>query len=197
MKLSLLLLPWAALLAAGCSSGNPSTSPEDGGHADSQHTTDANGGQDAGIDSATEAEAAAEAATVCNTLANTAPAVPVQTIAADPPASTGGTIADGTYWMTEVVIYTGPDGPSETSGTSQTTIQITGPTIQTVSAGDPPTTTVTLATSGTAFTSTDTCGDAMVRQGTYSATATTFVVQVPAGTDDAGARTLVETFTKQ
>jgi hypothetical protein len=196
MKLSL-VLPCAALLAAGCSSGSTSTTPEDAGHGDSSTPQDAGGGQDAGIDSPVEAEAAAEAATVCNTLANAAPAVPVQTFAQDPPTPLGGTIADGTYWMTEAAIYTGPDGPSGTNGTSQTTIQITGDTIQVVSAGDPPTRTVTIATSGTSYTSTDTCPDTTVIQGSYTATATTFVVQLPGGTDDAGARTVVESFTKQ
>ena len=55
----------------------------------------------------------------------------------------------------------------------------------------------TLATSGTSFTSTDTCPDTTVIQGSYTATATTLVIQLPGGTDDAGARTVVETFTMQ
>ena len=43
----------------------------------------------------------------------------------------------------------------------------------------------------------DTCPDTDTRPGTYTATPTTFTVQLDGGTDDAGARTLVETFTKQ
>jgi hypothetical protein len=200
MKLSLVLSCAALLGAAGCSS-NPSDTSGDAGHADSALASEASTGHDTGVDSPAETameDAEMEAAVVCTTLANSAAAVPVQTIAADPPTPEGGTIVDGTYVMTETAIYTGPDGPSGTNGTSQTTIQVTGTTIQIVSAGDPPTRTITLATSGTSFTSTDTCPDtSAVIQGSYTATATTFVVQFPGGTDDAGARTVVESFEKQ
>jgi hypothetical protein len=196
MKLSLVLC-CTALLAAGCSS-SPSDTSGDAGHADSALASDGSPGHEAGFDSPPEAtteDAEMEAAVVCTTLANSAAAVPVQTFAADPPTPEGGTIVDGTYEMTGAAIYTGPDGPSGTNGTSQTTIQITGSTIQIVNAGDPPTRTITLATSGTSFTSTDTCPDySTVIQGSYTATATTFVVQFPGGTDDAGARTVVESF---
>jgi hypothetical protein len=195
MKLSLVLC-CTALLAAGCSS-SPSDTSGDAGHADSALASETSAGHEAGFDAPAETatEDAEMEAVVCTTLANTAAAVPVQTFAVDPPTPLGGTIVDGTYLMTEAAIYTGPDGPSGTNGTSQTTIQITGSTIQIVSAGDPPTRTITLATSGTSFTSTDTCPDtSTVIQGSYTATATTFVVQFPGGSDDAGARTVVESF---
>jgi hypothetical protein len=42
-----------------------------------------------------------------------------------------------------------------------------------------------------------TCPNTDVQQGTYTSTPTLLVVEVPAGTSHAGARTLVETFTKQ
>jgi hypothetical protein len=195
MKLSLVLS--CAALLAGCSS-SPSDTPGDAGHADSALPSEAGPGHEAGFDSPAETateDAEMEAAVVCTTLTNTAAAVPVQTLAEDPPTPLGGTIVDGTYEMTATAIYTGPDGPSGTDGTAQTTIQITGSTIQIVTTGDPTTRTITLATSGTSFTSTDTCPDTSTFiQGSYTATATTLVVQFSGGTDDAGARTVVESF---
>ena len=70
-------------------------------------------------------------------------------------------------------------------------------TLQVVSAGQPPTRTVSLATSGASFTATDTCRDSRVIEGRYSATASTLVIVLNGGTDDAGGRTVVETFEKQ
>jgi hypothetical protein len=66
-----------------------------------------------------------------------------------------------------------------------------------VSDGDPATRTITFTTSGTSIASVDTCPDTDTRPATYTATPTTFIVAVDGGTDDAGARTLVETFTKE
>jgi hypothetical protein len=200
MKLSLVLprlalrpsalsvLPIVLLLASipACSSSSSSAS-EDAGHPDAPVTSDGGARPDTG----TDAEVA------CNTLANSASVVPVDQIAQDPPTPQGGTIASGTYTMTAVAIYTGAGGPTGQTGTSQTTIQITGDTIQVVSASDPATRTVTIAPSGTSFTATDTCPDTTASQGSYTATASSFVIQLPAGTDDAGARTLVETFALQ
>lgn len=82
-------------------------------------------------------------------------------------------------------------------GTAQTTIEISGSIVQVVSGGTPPTRTTTLATTGTTFTSTDTCPDAVVSNGSFTATATTFAIFLDDGADDAGARTVVETFTKE
>jgi hypothetical protein len=106
-------------------------------------------------------------------------------------------MADGTYRMTDATIYTGLQGPTGATSMAQTTIQITGSTIQVVTNGSPETRTETLLESGTQFTATDSCPDTSVLQGAYTATATSLVVLLPAGTDDAGARTLAETFTKQ
>jgi hypothetical protein len=143
------------------------------------------------------AETGGEAASACNALADVAPVVTVTQVASDPPVPLGGTIADGMYAMTDVTIYTGPHGRAGSTGNAQTTIQVTGSTIQVASSGTPSTRTVALATSGTAFTSTDTCPDTQVMQGTYTATATTLLIFLPGGTDDAGARTVAETFTRQ
>jgi len=193
----------ATCLAAGC--GGSTDNPSDAGGADGAggadsasteagaHDGAANDGQPT-ADASTEASDAAQA---CNALANSAQSITYQQVASDPPTATGGTPVDGTYTMTDAAIYTGPNGPTGPSGMSQTTIQIAGSTIQIVSDGQPATRTVTLATSDSHFTATDTCPDTMVTQGQYTATATTMVIQLDGGTDDAGARTVVETFTKQ
>jgi len=161
-------------------------------------------GTDAGGDAASDAHSLADtgdggldAPIACNTLVNSASAIPIEQVASDPPAPAGGTPVDGTYALTAAVIYTGAGGPTGASGTTQTTLQITGGTIQVASSGDPATRTVTFTTSGTSLASVDTCPDTDTRPGTYTATPTTFLVELDGGTDDAGARTLVETFTKQ
>ena len=175
------------LLVPACSGGsNPhdSTTTDAGSDADARSLTDAS-------------EAATDAPEVCNTLVNSAAVIPVDQVASDPPAPQGGTVVDGTYTQTSAVIYTGQGGPTGASGTTQTTLQVTGGTIQVVSTGDPATRTVTFTTSGTSLDSVDTCPDTDTRPGTYTATPTTLVVELDGGEDDAGARTLVETFTKQ
>jgi hypothetical protein len=189
----------ALTLAAGCSSSG-ATSPSDAGsdHDGGAEPTDGampGDGGSSGQDAA--ADVPAEAATACNMLTNSASVITFSQVNQNPPTPQGGTIVDGTYAMTDASIYTGPNGPSGPSGMSQTTIQITGSTIQVASNGQPTTRTVTLATSGTSLTATDTCPDSKVTQGSYTATSTTLLIFLDAGTDDAGARTLVETFTKQ
>jgi hypothetical protein len=185
MKISL-LLGWTAIVASGCG-GSPSTG---------------DGGAPSGDGSTPDAPRAdgplVEAATgVCNALVNIAPSIPITLVASDPPVLQGGVTVDATYVLTDITIYTGLQGPAGVTGTSQTTIQITGTTIQVVSNGAPTTRTETLATAGTSFTASTTCPNADLQQGTYTATPTSLVVEVPAGAGDAGARTLVETFTKQ
>ena len=64
-------------------------------------------------------------------------------------------------------------------------------------SGTPATRTVTFTASGTSLDSVDTCPDTDSRSSGYTATASTLVVELDAGTDDAGARTLVETFTRE
>ena len=175
------------LLVPACSSSSPGVSTQ----------------TDAGTDAASDApslpdtNAGLDAPVACNTLINSASAISIEQVASDPPAPEGGTPANGTYALTAAVIYTGPGGPTGASGTTQTTLQIAGGTIQVVSSGDPATRTVTFTTSGTSVASVDTCPDTDTRPGTYTATPTTFLVELDGGTGDAGARTLVETFTKQ
>jgi hypothetical protein len=118
-------------------------------------------------------------------------------MAVDPPMLHGGAIADGTYFLTSSAIYTGPRGPAGPSGTARITLQITGATIQVASDSAPTTRTVTVTASGNAFMATTTCSDAGPIVGTYSATPTTFVVQFSGGSDEAGTRTVEDSFTRQ
>jgi hypothetical protein len=194
MKLSLLHVAACTALLAACSSS--SVSATDGGDDGGTDAADASF-SDTVAPADAPADTIGDAPAVCNTLVDVAPVVTVTQVASDPPAPLGGTIADGTYAMTDVTIYTGPQGPTGPTGSAQTTIQVSGSTVQVVSSGAPPTRTVTLAISGSAFTSTDSCPDTKVSQGHYTATATSLVILLPGGTDDAGARTVVETFTKQ
>jgi hypothetical protein len=147
--------------------------------------------------SSEEASAPVDAPVACNALANAAPVVSIDQVASDPPAPLGGSISDGTYTLTSAAIYTGPTGPAGAAGSEQVTIQITGSTLEVSDDGTPATRTVTLSTSGTSFTTTDTCPDTTVATGSYTATASTLVLELDGGTDDAGARTVLATFTKQ
>jgi hypothetical protein len=205
MRLHFLLGPLVlAFLASACSSSSGGE-PSDAGGTDARDTgapvdsgrSDAIARDGAADDGSGAEDSPVEAATVCNTLANTASVVDVAQVAQDPPSAQGGTIANGTYLLTAATIYTGPDGPTGNSGTAQVTVLIDGAMVQMVSSGQPPTRTVTLATTGTSFTSTDTCPDTSSATGSYTATPTTLAITLAAGTDEAGARTLVETFTKQ
>lgn len=73
-------------------------------------------------------------ACACNALVNTTPPVPeVQTtnVAADLPAPAGGTIVDGTYYLTAENVYTGPGGASGPTGvTVANVVVIQGGTVQ-------------------------------------------------------------------
>jgi hypothetical protein len=185
------LLLSALLLVPACSSSGDVTTA-DGGRDTRDALPDAVDAAPAVVDDATS-----DAPPACNTLSNIAATITVEQVATDPPAPQGGTPVDGLYTLTATVIYTGTDGPSGAAGTAQTTLQLSGSTIQVASAGEPATRTVTFTTSGTSIASTDACPDTDAHPGTYTATPTTFTVELDGGTDDAGARTLVETFTKQ
>jgi hypothetical protein len=172
----------------GAAEGAAAESGADGGSAeDVVSTGDAMGPDAPGPD----------APVACNALVNGATAVTKTQVAMAPPTLLGGTVVDGTYFLTDYSIFTGPQGATGPMGTVQTTLQITGSTLQVVNSDSPPTRTVTLMTSGTGFTAKTSCpsglGDIL---GTYTATATSFVVQL-GGNADAGTPTVQETFTKQ
>jgi hypothetical protein len=191
------------LFLAGCSSSSgPVVMPaSDASSVAVDASTDAALPDEETAANADAAEASSDDATdggaACNTIANGAPVVDIVQVAADPPQPQGGTIADGTYWQTSLEVYTGPAGPTGTTGTSQSTALVQGTTVQLVSSGDPARRTVTLSTADAGFTSADTCPDSQMSQGGYTATPSTLTIFLPGGTDDAGARTVVETLTKQ
>jgi hypothetical protein len=187
------------ILFAGCTSSPvPTTTPEpDASSLDSGIPTEASASDATMPEGSASDDAGDDSGAPCNTIANDAPVVDVTQVAADPPPPQGGTIADGTYWQTSLAIYTGPNGPTGTSGTSQMTAQIQGEIVQIASADQPTRRTVTLMTSDAGFTSTDTCPTPQTAEGYYTATPTTLMIFLAGGTDDAGARTVVETLTKQ
>ena len=186
------------ILLAGCSNNSAAaTTPEPDASSDGSTQSEASMPDVATPEDAASDDAGADAGAPCNAIANDAPVVDVIQLAADPPAPQGGRIVDGTYWQTALAIYTGPSGPAGKSGTSQMTAQIQGQTVQIVSSGQPGRRTVTLTTSDAGFTSVDTCPDSQMSEGSYTATPTVLTIFLDGGTDDAGARTVVETLTKQ
>jgi hypothetical protein len=184
---------------AACSSSGDVT----GGDASTDAVADSHA-SDASSDTANDtstSDAPSDGGGACNAIANVASMIALDYIASDPPTPHGGTIADGTYIMTAAGFYTGTGGVAGSSGvTSQVTIQISGSTIQVASKANPPNDhiTTTVMTNGVNLTRTDTCPDSTTQSGTYTATPTTLVVILPAGTfPDGGTKTLVESFTKQ
>jgi len=146
---------------------------------------------DAGPDSDTDVAAA------CNALPNDAPVLSLSLVAKDPPAMTGGTIADGTYRMTAAEIDTGAGGPSGPSGeTTQVTIAVSGTTVQVATKSAPSHTTVSLGFAGSAsLVWQDTCPDTQSSTAAFTASATSLVVVLPVQNQPGSS--LVETFTKQ
>ncbi len=154
-----------------------------------------------GGDAATSDVRTGEGGKACNAVANTAPVVQIQYVAEEPVETFGGTILDGTYVMNAAVEYTGVGGPSGPSGTSsQVTIKVSGGTVQVAASGPPPSDhlTVSITTKGSALTYADTCPDTVNEQGSFTATADSLIVALPAGTlSDGRAKTLVETFARE
>jgi hypothetical protein len=88
---------------------------------------------DAGMDTATT-DTGTDAMQGCNNLGNSAPNVMQQYAAGDPPVPAGGTIADGTYFVSGSNVYVGDaglDGP--TGATLKQTEKVSGNTFQLVS----------------------------------------------------------------
>jgi hypothetical protein len=196
MRSTFLLILGAVFVAAGCSSSSgDDTSADSGSDAADSAPLDSAAADSSPADSSTRD--ASDGGGACNAVANIAQTIMIQQVASDPPAARGGTFVDGTYAMTDVTIYTGAQGPTGASGTAQTTLEVSGTTFQVVTSGDPATRTVSAVISGSSITATDTCPDSTVFNETFTATATSFVVYLDGGTDDAGARTVAETFTKQ
>jgi hypothetical protein len=93
---------------------------------------DAGAPLDAGLpDSGTCSQALADAQATCSPICNAASPINVIGVPGSPPPATGGTIADGTYYLTSRVVYQGTDGG--TDGGTLYTIQET--TVFTTSNG--------------------------------------------------------------
>ena len=162
-----LLIMMASTLAAGfgvaCSSS--STGNTGGGGTDAGPDSSAAADSGPGADSGSPVDAAPESAAVtdagCLIIDNAAAVVMGQNVASDEPAATGGTIPDGTYYVTAVTAYQGTGGMAGPTGqTYQFTSRVTGTTydaIESISGGKATVTTGTLAPSGTNITITQTC----------------------------------------
>lgn len=99
----------AFFVACSSSGGGGGTSSSDAGD-------DVQAG-DAGTDAAVDApfDGGADAGP-CGAGANLAKAVDAQQVASAPPGAMGGTIADGTYVLTDATLYTGPGGATGSLG---------------------------------------------------------------------------------
>lgn len=104
--------------------------------------TPATAGTDGGGSSSTKKDASSEASTedegdgapkTCSTAMNGAMEATASTVAKAAPAATGGTIADGTYYLTEFNLYdpTGDASPAAPSG-MRTTLVIAGNKMESV-----------------------------------------------------------------
>jgi hypothetical protein len=121
-----------------------------------------------------------------NTLTPTAPAVPETRVAEafSMAAAAGGTIADGTYWLSTLSLYTGPGGATGSTGTNRSqTLRVAGNTIEIVivSTGQstPRHITFTRATNGSTLTLTGVCPTGVMPVLAYTATATELTLYSP------------------
>jgi hypothetical protein len=94
----------------------------------------------------------------CATAAMAAP-VPVTTVASDPPSPQGGTVAPGTYLLTDYTSYTGSNGSSGPAGFDVTlALSLDGTRFRLwVHGNQPETTEGTYTVQGTTLTLTPTC----------------------------------------
>jgi hypothetical protein len=132
----------------------------------------------------------------CNTLANNGPIVTIVNQAGSPPAPQGGSIADGTYYLTDLSVFTGADaGAGSTGELVKKTIQIAGSTEQSIVHSGLGTviTTDTLGVTGVNIADLQTCPSNRTTQVTFTANGGTLVVY----SVDSKGFTEAETFTKQ
>ncbi len=120
----------------------------------------------------------------CNSVVNSAPVVGEFQATANPPVPLGGTIVDGTYYLSESISYTGPNGASGPTGmTIQDTLVITNAasgiaTVEEVTssnAAPDERTSFTFTPVGTMATAAVTCPTPDSLSFGYTATATTFM----------------------
>ena len=190
----------------GASSGGAGGSATLGGasgaaRAGSSGTTSAGGDVgSAGADAAGSAGTNAAGAS-CNTLVNSAPEIIETAMAGDAPAPVGGTITDGTYYQTAVLVYNPPSSSANSS--HKLTAKIEGSLLQEVfrdETGAELRTTIELMPSGTALGEQQTCrtnARYMMNQLNvlgYDATPTTFAIHALLDRPEGD---IVQVFTKQ
>lgn len=145
------------------------------------------------LDKKTDAGPTADAGPMgaCNAVVNGASMVSKTTNAGPTPTMTGGTIVDGTYFLTHMDRYNGSTG----SSVHQETWGFSGGNVQIVTLKDTDGTTLhysgTYATADTTMTLNVTCPGVQSLSGAYTATATQLVL---VNADDANE---THTFTKQ
>lgn len=178
----------SAVLSSACT--NPTSKPPPSADLSSPKPIGAGGGggtADGGLVDG-GADAGALDGGACNDLTLGGPTVDVTAVSQDAPQADAGTILDGTYTLTQVLIYVGVSGTPGPTGTSlQGALSIQGATMQrvlrqvAVDAGTAELrTTATVTTSDTTLTSTQTCPTgAGVERDVYTATATSLVVTNP------------------
>ena len=120
----------------------------------------------------TENDAGSDTSTTCSEIVNDAPEVVAHLVGTAPPVATGGTISDGTYHLTDLSAFTGPNGASGPLELKlRSTISVHGSTIDIVqdANGKHEWATETFVASSNAVTFTRTCPTAKSRTANFSA----------------------------
>lgn len=116
-------------------------------------------------------------ASACNALVDDGPTVTLTAVPDDTVEPVGGALSDGRYHLSGLILHTGPNGGNIAPAQSMSvTLELKGSTMQQVGKADGAVKryTVTVATSGTTLSTTDTCPvpDSSTHQ--FSATAEAF-----------------------
>jgi hypothetical protein len=172
----------ALALCFACSS--PSRTGGSGGAAGSAGTSGSGGSGLGGSSSLGGASGAGGTQPSCNDLVLAAPAVGFSYDAGAAPQALGGTIADGTYFLTAQIVYETASGPTDALGRTQ--VEIAGTTWQEVDGEPTPSTvnpdrhfTNTLSITGTTLDLAQTCpsgGDTTSAEFTADATSVTVYI---------------------
>lgn len=152
---------------------------------------------DASVDAPLDAskDAATYGPVSCNMVANTAPIIAQQYATGDPPAPTGGSIVDGTYFVTAATIFTADAGATGPTGALiRETNVIAGETFQIASGSLSQT--GSFSTNGSAINVAIHCPAGTPAQPFVTYDANGRVIRVYSARSDAGV-TASYTFTKQ
>ena len=156
-----------------------------------------NGATDASVDAPLDAgkDTATDGPRLCNMVTNGAPVIAQQYAPGDPPAPSGGTIVDGTYFVTAATIFTADAGATGPTGALiRETDVISGTTFQIASGSLSQTGSFT--TNGTAIAIAITCPPGTPAPPFVAYDANGRVITVYSARNDAGV-TASYTFTKQ